>query len=220
MKSNRSGKAKVLDLEQMKKLWAELDQPHRISTQIAYYTASRISEVLSLDSGDVRDNQIVFRAGNTKTGASKTSVVAPPLQRAIVEADLPKSGPLFPTVQSGNYQQATVKRYRQKYRNGHKKNSDYYEGFDVLDTGRARHVLSRQAVDSALRKAIAVLGDEFEGVTTHSFRRSFLTRLRVEHGWSYEALMKVSGHKSVSSLVEYLDVDTQKVHRDLMQIAD
>lgn len=102
-KSNRSGQARVLTPEQMECIWSELDQPYRIATQIAYYTAARIGEVLSLTRGDWRDDHLVYRASMTKTKTTRQAAVGRRLGELLRSADLPKDGYLFPSVSASGH---------------------------------------------------------------------------------------------------------------------
>ena len=45
-KQNRSGKAAILELEELQNLFSELDDPYRAIAQLCYLTAGRIGEVL------------------------------------------------------------------------------------------------------------------------------------------------------------------------------
>lgn len=95
-KVNRNGQATVLSVEQLEELWHELEQPHRLITQVCYYTASRVGEVCALRVEDVVNGEIVFRSQNTKTGMTRTIAIAPPLTQAISQVNLPEMGYLFP----------------------------------------------------------------------------------------------------------------------------
>lgn len=95
-KVNRNGQATVLSAEQLDKLWSELEQPHRLITQICYYTASRVGEVCALRVEDVVNGEIVFRSQNTKTNTTRTIAIAPPLAKALTITVLPTTDYLFP----------------------------------------------------------------------------------------------------------------------------
>lgn len=95
-KVNRFGQATVLTPEQLKQLWAELDQPHLLISQIAYYTAARIGEVLQLRAEDIAGGFILYRAANTKTKTTKPVAIPPQLKAALSAAPLPTSGFIFP----------------------------------------------------------------------------------------------------------------------------
>lgn len=95
-KVNRFGQATVLTPEQLTQLWVELDQPHLLVSQIAYYTAARIGEVLQLRAEDIVGGEILYRAANTKTKTTKTVAIPAQLKEALSKAQLPPSGYLFP----------------------------------------------------------------------------------------------------------------------------
>jgi integrase/recombinase XerD len=67
-----------------------------------------------------------------------------------------------------------------------------------------RH-LSRQAVDKAFRRAVKKAGLENQGFSLYSARRGFITRLN-EQGCDIKLIQRLTGHRSVSSLVRYIEV--------------
>lgn len=95
-KVNRFGQAAVFTPEQLQELWGELSQPHLVISQICYYTAARIGEVLQLRAEDIKGERIVYRASNTKTKKTRTVKVPQQLKEVLEAADLPHSGFLFP----------------------------------------------------------------------------------------------------------------------------
>lgn len=66
--------------------------------------------------------------------------------------------------------------------------------------------LTRRGFDHALRKAAERLG--FVGVSTHSFRRSFLTASSAA-GQPLRAIQAISGHQSLNQLSAYIEVSDQ-----------
>jgi integrase/recombinase XerD len=74
--------------------------------------------------------------------------------------------------------------------------------------GSTHTPMSRQAADKALRQTCATLA--LEGVSTHSFRRSFATGA-LKRGVGLPTIQRVTGHKSLGSLGHYLDVDEAEV---------
>jgi integrase/recombinase XerD len=71
----------------------------------------------------------------------------------------------------------------------------------ALFPGRhGRGQMTRQAADLILREACKDVG--LEGVSTHSFRRSFVTALAKE-GRTPSQIRQLTGHKSLGSLLEY-----------------
>jgi len=67
-----------------------------------------------------------------------------------------------------------------------------------------RH-LSRQAVDKAFRRALKKAGLENQGYSLYSARRGFITRLN-RLGFDIKVIQKLTGHRSLSSLIRYIDV--------------
>ena len=66
--------------------------------------------------------------------------------------------------------------------------------------------LTRRGFDHALRKAAKSVG--LVGVSTHTFRRSFLTASS-ENGIPLRAIQSISGHQSLLQLSTYLEVSDQ-----------
>ena len=66
--------------------------------------------------------------------------------------------------------------------------------------------LTRRGFDHALRKAATEIG--LGGISTHSFRRSFLTASS-ENGIPLRAIQSISGHSSLTMLAAYIEVSDQ-----------
>lgn len=96
-KSNRSGQALVLTPEELGCIWGELDQPYRLVTQIAYYTAARIGEVVSLERSNLRGEHIIYESAKTKTKDTRQAKVVPRLAALLRAASLPQRGFIFPS---------------------------------------------------------------------------------------------------------------------------
>jgi integrase/recombinase XerD len=165
----------VLVENQCRLVWDELRQPHRLIFQICFYTAARIGEVVQLRGEDIFDSHLIYRAKNTKTKKTRQVAIAPPLATLLNEAELPKTGYLFP--------------------------------------GRTQGHITTRACDKALREALDYLG--IRGAATHSFRRSLLTWLHFEKGYSLRTLQKITDHADIGSLARYLDVDRQEADEAL-----
>ena len=72
-----------------------------------------------------------------------------------------------------------------------------------------RH-LSRQAIDKAFRRAVKKACLENKGFSLYSARRGFVTRLN-EQGYDIKVIQKLTGHKSISSLIRYIDVTDEQL---------
>lgn len=102
-KVNRFGKATVLTPQQLEDLWYEMDNPYRLATQIAYFTAGRMGEVLQLQAADIRGETIVYRAATTKTKKTREAPIASQLKELLSQVDLPREGYLFPSSGKAGY---------------------------------------------------------------------------------------------------------------------
>jgi integrase/recombinase XerD len=167
-KVDRRGQARNLSTENLGAIFAELpNEKWRAVFAIAYFTGSRISEVLSLDVADVTSDRVSFRRENTKTKKPRVAMVVEQLRPFLVAYGAPQSGYLFPAHHNGQ--------------GGH---------------------VSRQAADKVLRDACELAG--LDGVSTHSFRRSFATNLH-KQGYSLAKIARLLGHSSASMTARYVD---------------
>jgi integrase/recombinase XerD len=167
-KVDRRGQARNLSTENLGGIFAELpNEKWRAVFAIAYFTGSRISEVLSLDVIDVASDRVSFRRENTKTKKPRTAMVVEALRPFLSAYEAPQSGYLFPAHHNGQ--------------GGH---------------------VSRQAADQVLRDACDLAG--LDGVSTHSFRRSFATTLH-KQGYSLAKIARLLGHSSASMTARYVE---------------
>ena len=201
-KVNRKGLAEVLSQDQLAQIWTELKPPHVLITQLAYYTASRISEVCALRAEDISAGKVVIR--QSKTERTKEVVIVPPLESALSTMRLPNTGYLFP---SAKWTRATVKRYRiQRHKTGGQR-------FELVGELPPRRHISSRAVDKALRKTCDVLG--LQGVSTHTFRRSLATHL-YDAEVPLRQIMEITGHASLASLTCYLNLEQRAAENALL----
>ena len=68
--------------------------------------------------------------------------------------------------------------------------------------------LTTAYADLALRQACQKLG--FKGISTHSFRRTALTRMHAA-GVPLRTIQKISGHSSLAALAFYLEVSEENI---------
>lgn len=83
-------------------------------------------------------------------------------------------------------------------------------GFLFPSLYRADKHLSRQAIDKAFRRAVKKAGLQNKGYSPYSARRGFITKLN-EQGYDIKVIQKLTGHKSVSSLIRYIDVTEEQM---------
>ncbi|MBD0310239.1 MAG: tyrosine-type recombinase/integrase, partial [Microcoleus sp. T1-bin1] len=69
--------------------------------------------------------------------------------------------------------------------------------------------LSRQAIDKVFRLAVEKAGLQNRGFSLYSARRGFITHLS-EKGLNIKTIQSLTGHKSLSSLIQYIDVSDEQ----------
>lgn len=69
-----------------------------------------------------------------------------------------------------------------------------------------------QAADQILRKAIDQAGLGGKGISSHSFRRTLITRLD-EAGVSLRTIQGVTGHASIASVQRYVEVSEERLRK-------
>lgn len=171
------GKATPFTADQIRELVGEMPHPHGAIAAIAFFTGSRIGEVLALRGEDVVGGGIVIR--QTKTGATKEIRVVGALRDILATLPpLPSHGPLFP--------------------------------------GRKGGTLTRQAHSLALRQTLDLMGWD-GGYSTHSYRRGMAQAL-YGAGVDLAAIAATTGHKSLGSLTEYLDLSQARGNAALAKV--
>ena len=181
-KVDRHGSATTLTSEQLDQLLDAAPSPrYRALWSIQRWTAGRVGECLALTWGDL-NGVVTFRRANTKT---RTTRQVPTAERLASELDA----------------------YRRAWTAEHGHQPARNEAL-VPAKGSTHTPMTRQAADKALRQTCEALG--LEGVSTHSFRRSFATGA-LRRGVDLPTIQKVTGHKSLGSLGHYLEVDEAEV---------
>ena len=182
MKVDRNGKAAALSAEQFMALLETSSPRYRCLWAIQRFTAARISEALALTWADVACQQVTFRKATTKTKSTR---------------QVPQSAAL----------QAELAAYRLAWaaEHGHEPVAG-----EVLfpGAGSTTSPQTRQAADLALRKYCARLN--LVGVSLHSFRRT-AAQQAVANGHALHVVQKLTGHKSLGSLGEYLQASEAEV---------
>jgi integrase/recombinase XerD len=183
MKVDRHGKAAALTPEQFAALLDAAPSPrYRALWVVQRYTAARISEALALRWADVAGQHVTYRRATTKTKTTRQLKQHPAIQQAL-EA------------------------YRQAWAAEHGHQPAPSEALFPA-AGSTTSPQTRQAADKALRKACGALG--IEGASPHSFRRT-AAQQAVASGAPLHVVQQFTGHKSLSSLGEYLAATDDEV---------
>ncbi len=183
-KVNRSGKAKVLSPEERTLIQDNLPQKYRLVADLLYWSAGRISEVLAIRVRNLvpETGMVILERGTTKMKRSREVYLPPKLMDSLV---LRARGLRLQPNDFLFFNQSPT-----QSRNG------------------ITMPLSSAAFDKELRKVCEWNG--LLGVSSHSYRRTQLTEL-YRDGWTLREIQQISGHRSLASLQEYLDVDRDKV---------
>lgn len=168
-KKDGRGQARHLGEDELVTFFNHLpDAKWRCVFALAYFTGSRISEVLALDVTGIENDRIVFIRENAKTNIRREIAIQPQLRAFLDVYEWPSAGYLFPA-----------------YRNSKRKT----------------HV-SRQAAHKVLNEVVAA-APELEGISTHSFRRSFATNL-AKAGRSQAEIQRLLGHRAAATTGRYI----------------
>ena len=192
-KSNRSGKSKCLNKEQLEAFISNLPQIYGLLAKTMYFLAARVGEATSIRVRNINSNYQVVTLEKMTTKCKETreipigSKLLSDLQGWISDNDLKDDDYIFFS-SSRNI----------KHVPGSKK-------------------LSNQSVDEYFSKTFDWIG--IQGASTHSFRRSRLTHL-MEKNWNVREIMDISGHKNLLSLQQYLDSDKKLTHKKYRQLIE
>lgn len=189
MKINRYGQAKVLSQPELELLFTSGLQTQRDRTLfgVCLYTACRINEACTLQTGDVFNAKGIVRSHlvirRTATKGQLDTRTIPILEdlRLLLVAYQPEAQHtyLFPG----------------QWGRGH-----------IHPDSAAR----------ILRTACTRVG--IEGVSTHSFRRTALTQMS-NAGIPLRVIQKISGHRSLTQLSAYLEVQPEQVTGAIASLA-
>ena len=183
-KVNRSGKSKVLSPEERFLILSRLPEKYRLISEVLYWSAGRIQEVLSIRVRNLvpERGMVVLERKTTKTKETREVYLPEQLMERLVS-------------------RATAL--------GLEPSEPLFFNQSPTESGQSiRRPLSTQSFDKELRKVCD--WNRLSGVSSHSFRRTQLTEL-YRDGWSLREIQHISGHKSLQSLQEYLDVDKDVV---------
>ena len=193
-KVNRSGKAKVLSQDERDVIKSHLPEKYRLIAEILYWSAGRIGEVLSIRVRNLvpATGMVILERQTTKTKTTREVYLPPELMNALI-----------------------------RRANGLQLKGNDFLFFNQSPTQSTQftRLLSSQSFDKELRRVCDWNG--LSGISSHSFRRTQLTEL-YRDGWSLREIQHISGHRSLQSLQEYLDVDKEEVvdkFRQRMEVA-
>lgn len=193
-KNNRFGQAEILTDSELDRIFRNLrSRDHKLFFIIARLTGERLGAIARLKVSDVYDAQ-----GN-------------PLNFVTFPANIRKAAPdgsratrqifTFPRLAD------SLAAYRPKDNRMWLFPSDRKDGFPI----------TWSAADKWLRAAVQRTGLENRGISGHSLRRSFITKL-YDGGMDLHCIQEVTGHKSISVLQKYIGKNSARVQGGLTAI--
>tara|TARA_Y100000114_G_scaffold93285_1_gene86710 strand:+ start:305 stop:880 length:576 start_codon:yes stop_codon:yes gene_type:complete len=191
MKINRYGQAKVLDSQELDLVINYLPSKfHQVLALTLRNTGARISEVIQLTWRDVEKESILF---------PKTIV-----KRKLKSREIFISESFYKCLMDWKQEWTLFK--------GRKPLPEDYIFYGRFD---GSHITSR-AFFLALQKSLERA--EIVGATSHSFRRSALTKLH-KSGLPLKIIQSLSGHSSLNTLSLYLQVSDEDKKRAISLLA-
>ena len=191
MKINRYGQAKVLDSQELDLVINYLPSKfHQVLALTLRNTGARISEVIQLTWRDVEKESILF-------------------PKTIVKRKL-KSREIF--ISESFYK--CLMDWKQEW-TLFKGREPLPEDYIFYGRFNGSHITSRAfflALEKSLERA------KIRGATSHSFRRSQLTKLH-KSGLPLKIIQSLSGHSSLNTLSLYLQVDDEDKKRAISLLA-
>ena len=182
-KVNRSGKSKVLTTKERDLIWSNLPTKYRLISEVLYWSAGRVTEVLNIRVRNLvaARGLVVLEKGTTKTKETREVYLPEDLMSQLVLR-------------------------RDSLRLG--PNDFLFYNESPTKSHKGHRPLSTQSYDKHLRRCCDWNG--LSGISSHSFRRTQLTEL-YKDGWTLREIQHISGHRSLQSLPEYLDIDREEV---------
>lgn len=182
------GQARIFTGPEYGKFRAEVKNPkHRLMFDVAWWTGERMGAICQLTAGNVY----------------AVPIKSEPRDHILYPADTRKDGK---TRECRIHPELAVQLRM------------YEPPLDGWLFPRLRHPeqhMSRRDADAVLRYNLVKLGWQDRGFSTHSFRRSFITRLH-ERGCDPVLIQKLTGHASLSSVQRYIEVAPERLERALL----
>lgn len=183
MKSNRYGKASIFSVKHyLKLLSVYANKKHKLALQIAFYTGERWGAIRQLKVEDVYKNGATTGFITFRKNTRKSC-----------------GG-----IQTTRQMQSSIELLKilREYEP---------DGEWLFPSARSpNQPITFRCLDLYFRKMLGRAGLEHCGYSTHSTRRTFITTL-YRKGVPLLELQKITGHKSIKSLIEYIDIDPKVI---------
>ena len=192
MKNNRHGQAAIISDSDYAKIRKQItSRRNRLLLDIARYSGERWGALIQLQVEDVFDDDGQPRSWLTIRASTRKA-----------SPDGKRTTRQLPT---------------------HPQLKEILEGYNRTDAGSkwlfespikpGQHITLR-AADFAFRAAVDLAGLSHKGYSTHSTRRTFITRLH-ERGVDIHTIQRITGHSDLKSLIRYIDIDPDRISKAL-----
>ena len=188
-KNNRHGQAAILSEIEIRLIRkALISEKHKLFFDIAVFTGERWGAITQLEVGDVYMDAIKFIPHGQITFRAKTRKGNP--DGSYSTRQVPIHGML----------RDRLRAYRPPM-----------YGY-LFPNPQGVAPISLRAADLFLRRALEAAGLEHRGISTHSTRRTFITNLYAK-GVDIYVLQKLTGHKSLSALLSYVEIPESRIQQ-------
>lgn len=189
IKKNHSGQAKILSEIELKKIRENLRNPkHILFFDILKYTGERI--------GAIRQLKVQNVYSSLSPISIRESILFPSRIRKKGAGKISRSRevPIHPSLmESLLIFSPSIDQ-------------------DFLFPGNLDQPISYRGIWKSFESAIAKAGLSFKGIKSHSFRRSFITKLS-QQGVEIRLIQKITGHERLDSLMPYIDCDPARIKK-------
>ncbi|NJM23518.1 MAG: site-specific integrase [Richelia sp. SM1_7_0] len=185
MKNNRFGQSAIISDNEYSKIRREFkSEKYRLIWDIAWYTGERWGALVQLRVEDVYQNG---KPRETITFRANTRKARPDGKRETRQV------PVHPALRD------SLSAYVR-----------YLDGIWLFPAREGvRHIDIRLA-DKILRSALTRAGLDHKGISTHSTRRSFITKLN-ENGVDVATIQKITGHRDLKALAKYIEIPVDRI---------
>lgn len=191
MKNSRSGQAAIIsDADYVKIRSRVRDKKYRLLIDIARYTGERWGAIVQLKVSDVFNES------------------GKPLETITFRATTRKASPTG----ERKTRQVPVHPQLEEILLAYQPDNTHQWMFESC-IRRGAPITLRMA-DLMFREAIATAGLDHKGYSTHSTRRTFITRLW-EKGIDIHTIQLITGHTDLKSLIRYIQADPDRIKKAL-----
>ncbi|MGB6302089.1 MAG: tyrosine-type recombinase/integrase [Rivularia sp. (in: cyanobacteria)] len=186
MKNNKCGQAPVLTEIEFSKIRKQIrSKNYKLLFDLAWYSGERWGALCKLRTEDCYEKDGSVRGYLTFRAATRKA--APDGKRKTRQV------PIHPVLKEalGNYKPAADSQYLFPNREGDKP-------------------ITLRWADEVLRSAVERAGLLAKGISTHSTRRTFITKLH-RNGCDIYTIQKITGHQDLKALGHYIDIDADVV---------